>query len=459
MPTGMWAARLSGFDTLLLVGAVATGAVWLLAAAVVYLVRKPPEPVVGLRTLDLGPEPPAVANFLVNDFRVTDEAVPATLIDLAARNVVDVEQRGPGVFYVRLRSEQGDPLTAYESRVLDHLRSKASDGVVPAEALTTGPEERSKRWRRAFGGEVVVDAKARGLSRDALGSRVFSALTVAAAVPALLIWPLWDFEPAAGIMIAAVALLGWIRVRHPQRETPAGMQAASRWLGVKAELQENPVFDTHSPLTVELWNRLLAYGAALGVASGASGPLPMGTESDTRAWSAYSGRWRPVEVRYRRRWLIGSGRSPLGVLARGVGMSLVGGFFLYVPGPSVTDGLSSGVDVLIALAILLVPSVLLIAGIAYVLLGLADLGPTRDLTGPILRLREYGDDDSRRYYVAVDDGISGRIGAWEVSPSLYAGLEQGELVTVTLTKTLGCVRSIVRAPESPPAEPARSPAG
>ena len=58
----------------------------------------------------------------------------------------------------------------------------------------------------------------------------------------------------------------WIRSRHPQRETPEGLAAASRWLGVRAELAANEVFPTHSPLTVELWNRLLAYGAALGVA-------------------------------------------------------------------------------------------------------------------------------------------------------------------------------------------------
>jgi predicted membrane protein DUF2207 len=445
-----------GFDLVLAVVAAASGAAWLVAAGILYLARKPPEPPVGPRTLELGPEPPAVANFLVNDFRVQEDAVPATLIDLAARNVVDVEQRGPGVFYIRLRSRQDEPLTAYEGRVLDHLRRRASDGVVPAEALTTGQEVESKRWRRAFASDVVDDAKARGLSRDALDGRAFTVLTAAAAVPALLVWPLWDFEPAAGVMIAAVALLGWIRARHPQRDTPAGLEAASRWLGVRAELAENPVFDTHSPLTVEIWDRLLAYGAALGVASGASGPLPMGTESDRHAWSAYSGRWRSVEVRYRRPWLIGSGRTPLNVLARGAGMSLVGGFFLYVLGPTATDGVSSGEDALFAGAILLIPSVLLIAGIAYVVLGLSDLGSTREVTGPILRLRRYGDDESPRYYVAVDDGSSSRIRAWEVSPALYTGLEQGELVTVRLTKKLGCVRSIVPAAGTTPAPPAPS---
>ena len=53
----------------------------------------PAVPPVGPRTLDLGAEPPAVASFLVHGFRVTDDAVPATLIDLAARNVVDIEER------------------------------------------------------------------------------------------------------------------------------------------------------------------------------------------------------------------------------------------------------------------------------------------------------------------------------------------------------------------------------
>ncbi len=105
---------LEGADLLLAVAALATSAAWLLAAGAVYLARRPPEPPVGPRTLDLGSEPPAVANFLVSRFRVTDEAVPATLIDLAARNVVDIEQRGADVFFVRLRSPVDESLTVYE---------------------------------------------------------------------------------------------------------------------------------------------------------------------------------------------------------------------------------------------------------------------------------------------------------------------------------------------------------
>jgi hypothetical protein len=435
---------LAGVDLALALAALATCVAWLIAAGVVFLARRPPEPLVGPRTLDLGSEPPAVANFLVSRFTVTDEAVPATLIDLAARNVVDIEQRGPEEFYVRLRSSLDEPLTAYERRVLDHLREHASDGVVPAEALTTGPQEESKRWGRAFRGEVVADAKKRGLSRDALDGRIFTVLSGAAVVPALLVWAVWEFEAGGGVFFAALALLGWIRARHPQRETPAGMEAASRWLGVRAELAENELFETHSPLTVELWDRLLAYGAALGVAAGASRPLPMGVESDTHTWSADGGRWRPVRVAYPRIWPPGWGANPLVALAAGLAVAVGSGFVLYTLGPSLFDaGAIAGV-------LLVVVCAAVIVGVAVVLMAGADWKTTVEVTGPILRLRSFGDDEKRRYYVAVDDGAAPVIRAFRVSARHYSGLEQGELITVRATKNLAHVQWIIRRGDDPP---------
>jgi hypothetical protein len=436
---------LDALDGVLALAGIAAGAMWLAAAGAVYLLRRPPQPPVGSRTLELGPEPPAIANLLVSRFRVTDDAVPATLLDLAARNVVEVEQRGPEVYYVRLNPSTDEPLTSYERRVLEHLRGRASDGVVPAGALTTGPQEESKRWRRAFSGEVVADAKARGLSRDALDGAVFTALTAAAVVPALFVWALWELEPAVLLVAGAVAALGWIRARHPQRETPEGMGAASRWLGVKAELEENEVFATYSPLTVELWDRLLAYGAALGAASGASRPLPMGTESDTHAWSASGGPWRPVTVRYPRFWPVGWGLDPLVALAVSIGAVIAGALALYGFGPVLIDVVEGGWPAVIVGAILLVPCLAVVLGVALLVMAWGDLRSTVEVTGPILRLRMFGDENKRRYYVAVDDGASRAIGAWKVTPLQYAGLAQGELVKVSVTRSLGCVRSIVRA--------------
>ena len=42
-----------------------------------------------------------------------------------------------------------------------------------------------------------------------------------------------------------------------------------------------------------------------------------------------------------------------------------------------------------------------------------------EVTGPILRLRTFGDDEKTRYYVAVDNGESDSICAWEVSRARY----------------------------------------
>jgi hypothetical protein len=430
---------LDGLEFALALAALVTGAVWLAAAGLVLLARRPPEPPVGPKTLELGPEPPAVANFLVNGFRVTDDAVPATLIDLAARNVVDVEQRGPGAFYIRLRPEIGESLNAYEQRVLDHLVAHARDGVVPTAALTTGPAGESTRWRRRFSNEVVADAKRRGLSEDALGGSVFTLLTGAALIPAVLTWAAWEFQPGLAVPFGGIALLAWIRARHPQRETPAGLAAASRWLGVRAQLAENEVFPTHSPLTVELWDRLLSYGAALGVASGASGPLPMGTESDTEAWSAYGGRWRRVRISYPRLWPPAWGADPLVALAVGLAVFVASGLVLYVLGPSLVDvGALASIPLLIACGGV-------ILGAALVVMAGADWRTSVEVTGPILRLREFGGDDQRRHYIAVDDGTSDMIRAWRVSRARYEGLRQGEVITARLTRNLSCVRWIVRA--------------
>jgi hypothetical protein len=425
---------------LLVLTAVAAAA-WLAGAGVVFMLRRPPEPPIGPKTLDLGPEPPAVANFLVHRFRVTSDAVPATLLDLAARNVIDLEQRGPGVYYVRLRATNTEQLTSYERLVLELLEERASDGVVPAGDLTTGPKDKSSRWRKRFDAAVVADAKSRGLSRDAVAGQVFTALTILAGLPAVLVWIQTSWQFGAVVLVAAIALLGKIRARHMQRETPVGLEAASRWLGVRAALLEDEEFKRQTPITVEMWSRHLSYGAALGAASGAIGPLPMGVESDTHAWSAYGGRWRPVRIAYPWMWPPGWGTDPLvalfGAAAAVVGASL----FLYFVGPFVLDAGTVGA------VLFLVVCAFLVVGVALIVMAWSDWLSGVEVTGPILRLRAFGDEKHRRYYVAVDDGSSSAIRAWRVSPARYAGLEQGEVVTAKLTRNLCCVRWILPASE------------
>jgi hypothetical protein len=426
---------------LITVGAAASALLWLLAAGLLYVVRQPDEPPLGPRTLELGDEPPAVANFLAHRFRVTDEAVPATLLDLAARGLLEIEQRRPEVFFVRLLDRDSGMIAAYEARVLRHLRERASDGVVPAQALTTGPREQSGRWRRAFAGEVIVDAQRRGLSRDRLDDRLFAVLGAASLLPAALVWALvGEFEAGFGAFLGALALLGWIKARHPQQDTPEGRAAASRWLGVRAELAENEIFATRSPLEVPLWDRLLAYGAALGVAGGASRPLPMGVEADHEAWSAYGGQWREVRIRYPRLLPLAWGSAPHVAVLRGIATGAAGAAVLVVFAALARD--AEGVWLAIVGTFLGLACAAIGLGVALVAMGIADFGAGRCVTGPILRLRALGSDKRRRHFVAVDDGTSSAIRAWVVDPFVYGALAQGDTVTVEVTRVLGFVRSL-----------------
>jgi Predicted membrane protein (DUF2207) C-terminal domain len=404
----------------------AATAPWLLAVGVVYLRRRPARPEPGPPTLDLGPEPPAVANFLVHGFRGTRDAVPATLIDLAARRLVEIEEREPGAYVCRLEKAPDGGLTSYERRVLDLLRSRATGDIVPAGALTTGPEEESKRWWKGFEKEVVTDAQRRGLCVDLLDKRTFLWLSGAAIAPAAVLGILAGGRVGFGYWVAAFLFLGWVMGLNTQRETPEGLAAAARWLGVRAKLAEDEAFQTQAPIAVALWERHLAYGAAFGLATAAVGALPMGTESAHHAWSPYGGQWRSVRIHYP--WLVplGWGLHPLVVVLR-AGLALAPALVLWLVVPKE----------------LVVVPVAVVAGAGLVVVwALVDLGSTREITGQVLRLRAYGSDDDKRYYVAVDDGTSATIRAWRVRSELYSPLRQYEVVTGTLTRNLRYVRAI-----------------
>src|SRR3954471_13496834 len=134
-------------------GAIAVAA-WLVLLGLLAVATRARTPDPGPEVLDLpGEEPPAVVAMLADDWKVGREAVPATLIDLAARKVLAIEEVGPDRYVVRLRPASATPagLTSYEDQVLDHVRRLAApDGTVPCEALTTGPDEESKGWWKRF---------------------------------------------------------------------------------------------------------------------------------------------------------------------------------------------------------------------------------------------------------------------------------------------------------------------
>jgi hypothetical protein len=102
------------FSIPILVAAAAVGVGWVLFLVAVAAWRRPHGIRSGPATQDLPPVPPAVAGLLCNDFELPAELPPATLLDLAARHVIRLEEVEPSKTICRLRGTAGnEPLTPW----------------------------------------------------------------------------------------------------------------------------------------------------------------------------------------------------------------------------------------------------------------------------------------------------------------------------------------------------------
>jgi len=457
-------------------GAAAVG--WFLLFGVCAAITEPRRVDPGARTLDLGGhEPPAVVNLVACDWRLGQESLPATLLDLAARKRLAIDQAGDQTF-VRVRTHHNDkaPLTNYEEMVLDHVRRLAresSDGTVPAEALTTGPQDRSAGWWKDYRKAVESDARTRGLARARWSPGVRTLLTGAALPVAILAGITlitlfgrlneWtedneatsasgtqskgttattttsnnsdddddDDNPVmAAIGLAVVSWGGLISLVETagkrQRDTAQGREAAAKWLGLREMLADNTLFGEQQPAGVAIWDRHIAYGAALGVAHGAVRALPLGAESDTEAWSSVGGRWRVVRIRYPRFVPPGYGRHPFRAFSLGLlQTALFGWILLKVPtflthdvldelrqeDTTWADRSESGLHIA-ALVIAVVAALIVARAACMTAVGAADLVTGHPpVEGRVLRFRVKGSDKKPLWYMAIDDGSSQKVRA------------------------------------------------
>src|SRR3984957_7868903 len=122
---------MSAWQSSLLVVSVALAGGWLLMLWLVSMSGRPRHVRARPEAGDLGPEPPAVAGMLCHGGRVGDEAAAATLLDLAARHVIDLEAVDDQLSLCRLRPPGGADLAPYERRIRSYLDALATDGVVP----------------------------------------------------------------------------------------------------------------------------------------------------------------------------------------------------------------------------------------------------------------------------------------------------------------------------------------
>lgn len=436
--------------------------VWLLTVASIRILRQPRSPERAPATMELRDEPPAVAGMLANDFVVTRDALPATLLDLAARGAVEIESHGDDTF-VSLRDAPND-LLPFEERVLHHVQSLARDGRVPAAALTTGPQDSSRRWWTNFRKDVIREAQRRGLCRPLWDSRVVAAMVAALVAIGLVLWAGARFDVervdvtplfvaslvAMGVAVAAAA---YITASDRQRDTERGLFAAGHWLGFGDHHEDNDVITTLPAASVVVRGRYLAYCAALGLATAAVRDLPLGAEDDERAWSNYGGHWRQVRVRYPR-LRPGWGRRPVLALVAGlVGVFVSWNVFRLGGGMRALTGADAAELWLhrAGVVVTLLGLVLLAWFGTEAVLAAADLvSGDRRVVGRVVRCRERAgfefnadkEEGGKRRYVALDTGRGDTVAAWSVRREIYPQCPQGRDVEAVVTRGLQHVRSV-----------------
>jgi hypothetical protein len=249
------------------------------------MLGRPRLPRAGPPVADLGAEPPAVVALLMNGWEVDEHALVATLLDLAARQYIEIEEPGDGM---RIRLLHPDPsdLIAPERMVHDLVRSRVGPGrSVPLSAVVPHSHGEAREFRRRFEAAVVQAARGMRLStrrpREAMANFSFAWFAVFPALLAALLPAVWMksvgwllVTPVLWIALVVVLYLPFkaALLRH-EWSTPDGRRTARYWLGVKAFLDGYEVFHDLPPSAVMIWDRYLAYGAALRCAERATDAL------------------------------------------------------------------------------------------------------------------------------------------------------------------------------------------
>ncbi len=458
----------------LIIAAVVLAA-WFVLFAVVANATRPRLPDAGPETMELGPEAPAIANLLVSRCRITTSALSATLVDLAARRFITIDQIGDGQNLVRLRGGGDDTANAYETKVLELVRSRAKNQSVPATELSLGYGKNADQWWKKFQGAVADHARDLGLVRRRFTPAQVILLAATLAVPFAIAGIGFEVYGAAeraaghdsdvggGVGVAAILWFIALAFGGPKlralRETPAGSAAAARWLGVRNFLRHHEGFQETPPAGVAIWDRLLAYGVALGVAHGTDAALPIGPTRDDEGWSPYRGLWRQVRIKYPHRF--GYGESPgrallmslfvlAGVVALGVVVArdLVPALVDVAKDIGDEDGGNGRWLIIPILVVLSIPLVFVTVHVVrrVVMIGrsLPDLRRTETFEGYVVRVpwryEQNGDDRvwAPMGYTAVDDGHGDEVRALRY---YAADVHEGQVVRVTMTPRM---RHVVR---------------
>ena len=437
---------------------VAPVAAWFGLFGLAQVATRPRTPAPTPATEELGPESPAVASLLVNHWEITEDAAESTLIDLAARHILEFRQpaNDPRQTTVHVRQPSPAGLTPYEQRVFDRVRGLSQGGMVPLTALTFRDAGKAGNWGKRLAAEVIAEARANGLSQRRFGPRILSALSGAAllvgfAVAAgVLMWlhRTHDNDPIRTALGAGVFAFGGLSAVAGkvggERDTAAGREVAARWLGVRAWLRGHEAFADEPPAAVAIWDRYLSYGAAVGATRVSSAVIDLGMGNRKRVWSSYTGTpgettWHRVRVHYPRFWPRYGKTAPKlflrAVIAAAIGYVLLRFWYSGVDSVLAISPRKSAVDS----SVTLIKGVGLLAGLALLVYGayvvlrtVIDLLVPNTITGEVVwteRWRSGQNNTPSLDYLAVDEASGDSTRAWALPAPLHHGFGDGDVVT------------------------------
>jgi Predicted membrane protein (DUF2207) C-terminal domain len=429
-------------------------AVWFALLGVALLVTRPAEVQPAAPTQDFGgDEPPAVVSLLASRWEITEDAAESTLIDLAARRLLEFRQPANDPMQTTIHVKDGEVggLTAYERAILDRVRGLAVNGVVPLTALTFRDQGQASSFAKRLETSIVADARARGLSQRRFSPTLVGALSAAAGVPALAIGAAvtldmvrhdrfeHDWGGALGAVLVVWVLLAGIAGRkRGERDTPHGRAVASRWLGLRSYLRGDESFADLPPAAVAVWDRYLSYGDAVGATRVCSAVIDLGMGNRKRVWSSYGGTWHRVKVRYPHFWPR-YGQKAVRLFVKAVA-ALAVSILVYrgahmLPGDLVPNSVAGYVGLaasILFLSPLVYGSYTLVATIIHV-------AKPVEITGEVLWIEVWkqtsGGENSPPtpwlHHFAIDDGRDNHTVAWACPSQLAARASTGDIVTVT----------------------------
>jgi len=425
---------------------------WFAGYALVRLASRRRRVDAGPPAPDLGPEPPALVNLVVNDGDLDVSAADATLVDLVVKGRLELRQPtdDPALTTVHLRDAHGD-LSPYEEQVLELVTARAVDGMVPLAALAFPDRAAARDWWRELRAKIVADARERGLSRPRLSDGARAGLElwafVAAAAVAVGFGVSLRLDSAPWLAVAIGFVVGGFLALAPtllvtsiglgERATEAGRVCAARWLGVREWLTAHGPFAELPPASVRMWDAYLSQGLALGAAPAADLHVELGARP-RYLWSRHTGRWRRIRVRYAR-LRPGVGRGAFGPVAKaGASLFLAAAVYTAWAGP-----------------VAVVLCGLLALNAAYHLGGcLVDRVAAKSVTGRVLHTalwraemrenRRWRPDTFQRaqHHLVIDDGVGWSTTAWVVPEPMTDAFDVGDTVTIRVGRYSRVVTSL-----------------